>query len=380
MRKDTRFDAHFTPEKGWMNDPNGLICIDGVYHIFYQHYPDDTKWGPMHWGHAVSTDLTNWRHLPIALFPTEDEYIFSGSAIMDEENVSGLSPDGNRLLLLFYTMHNPKTGEQQQGLAYASEPFIEFKKYEGNPIISNTFDTPTYKKDFRDPKVFKNDVLGGYTMVLAVGDHIEFFHSDDFLSWKYTGLFEPSKYGVSGLCECPDLMIFDTDGIKKAVLSMSLILFNEDGSESHIMPYFVGDFDGKVFVPTQEYRDEVLDLGPDNYAMVSFNTDLLAGEKESAHLMMGWGENWNDARVNTNTEYFGKLTCARKAELKKEVQEALPEKERYAIYQTPVIKIKNTDNCWHKQLPDEAKEVIFDNGYVEEFLNGGRVVRSYNMR
>ncbi|MGX7835990.1 levanase, partial [Campylobacter fetus subsp. venerealis] len=66
---------HFTPESGWMNDPNGLIYMEGEYHLFYQHYPDSTVWGPMHWGHAISTDLVNWESLPIALYPDSLGYI-----------------------------------------------------------------------------------------------------------------------------------------------------------------------------------------------------------------------------------------------------------------------------------------------------------------
>ena len=144
MKKDIRPQFHFTPKKGWINDPNGLCYANGVYHMFYQHYPDDTKWGPMHWGHATSKDLLSWEHQEIALYPTEDEYCFSGSAIIDDEGV----------MRLFYTSHNPKTGEQTQSMAYSSD-YIHFEKYNGNPIIENSKDSSCFKKDFRDPKVIK---------------------------------------------------------------------------------------------------------------------------------------------------------------------------------------------------------------------------------
>lgn len=90
-----RPNYHFTPQKGWMNDPNGMVYIDGEYHLFYQHYPDDIVWGPMHWGHAISRDLLHWEHKEIALYPDELGYIFSGSCIYDKENVSGLGTKDN---------------------------------------------------------------------------------------------------------------------------------------------------------------------------------------------------------------------------------------------------------------------------------------------
>ena len=116
---------HFTPESGWMNDPNGLIYLDGEYHLFYQHYPDSTVWGPMHWGHAVSTDLVNWESLPIALYPDSLGYIFSGSAVFDTENTSGLGTAENPPMVAIFTYHNAEeantTSEtfQSQAIAFS---------------------------------------------------------------------------------------------------------------------------------------------------------------------------------------------------------------------------------------------------------------------
>ena len=127
---------HFTPKKGWINDPNGMVYIDGEYHLFYQHYPDDIVWGPMHWGHAVSNDLLQWEHKDIALYPDELGYIFSGSCIYDKENVSGLGTKDNPPLIAFFTHHDPENGRQQQSIAYSLDK-EHFIKYEGNPIITN---------------------------------------------------------------------------------------------------------------------------------------------------------------------------------------------------------------------------------------------------
>ena len=79
---------HFTPQANWMNDPNGMIYFNGVYHLFYQYYPHDKVWGPMHWGHATSSNMISWKEQPIALYPDSLGYIFSGSAVLDKDNTA----------------------------------------------------------------------------------------------------------------------------------------------------------------------------------------------------------------------------------------------------------------------------------------------------
>lgn len=304
---DKRYNYHFTPPIGWMNDPNGMVYINGVYHLFFQHYPKDIVWGPMHWGHATSTDLMHWEHQPVAIFPTEEEYIFSGSCVFDKENISGLGTKENPPLLAFYTGHNPVTGEEQQCIAYSVD-FVTFTKYEGNPVLKNRLEDADYKKDFRDPKVFVNPVLGGYSMVLAAGHQLEFYHSADLLSWKKTGDFE-QKGGFKDICECPDCFPMETEEGTKWILTLSLT--------SHVMPYYVGEFNGKTFVEDEaDYHKDVpllMDYGMDNYAMVSFS-----GSPEL--LLLGWGESWDYASQTPAKEYRGKMTMARKSLLVKTEQ------------------------------------------------------------
>lgn len=311
---DRTYNYHFTPPKGWTNDPNGLIYIDGVYHLFYQHYPHDIVWGPMHWGHAVSTDLLHWEHKPIAIYPTEEEYIFSGSCVYDKENVSGLGTKECPPLVAFYTAHNPVTGEEQQAVAYSTD-FETFTKYAGNPVIENkkfidgdmTQENPAFKKDFRDPKVFCNPIKGGYTMVLAAGHQLEFYHSVNLLSWEKTGEFAP-KEGFTEICECPDCFPMETEEGTKWILTLSLT--------SHVMPYYVGTFDGKTFVEAEQDRESnmryplLLDHASDNYAMVTF-----ANSPEP--LLLGWGESWDYVSQTPAKKYRGKMTMARKAQLVK---------------------------------------------------------------
>ena len=304
---DKRYNYHFTPPIGWMNDPNGMVYINGVYHLFFQYYPKDIIWGPMHWGHATSTDLVHWEHQPVAIFPTEEEYIFSGSCVFDGENISGLGTKENPPLLAFYTGHNPVTGEEQQCIAYSVD-FVTFTKYEGNPVLKNSLEDAEYKKDFRDPKVFANPVLGGYSMVLAAGHQLEFYHSADLLSWKKTGNFE-QKGGFTDICECPDCFPVETEEGTKWILTLSLT--------SHVMPYYVGEFNGKTFVEDEtDYHKDVpllMDYGMDNYAMVSFS-----GSPEL--LLLGWGESWDYASQTPAKEYRGKMTMARKSLLVKTAQ------------------------------------------------------------
>jgi len=103
-----RSQYHFTPQTAWMNDPNGMVFYEGEYHLFYQYYPDSTVWGPMHWGHAVSQDLIHWQHLPVALFPDKLGYIFSGSAVVDWNNTSGLGTAESPPMVAIYTYHDPE--------------------------------------------------------------------------------------------------------------------------------------------------------------------------------------------------------------------------------------------------------------------------------
>src|SRR5210317_261671 len=102
FKEPYRPQFHFTPLEMWMNDPNGLVYHNGIYHLFYQYYPEDIVWGPMHWGHATSKDLIYWEHKPIALYPDENGYIFSGSAVVDKNNTSGFgTPDNPPLVAIF---------------------------------------------------------------------------------------------------------------------------------------------------------------------------------------------------------------------------------------------------------------------------------------
>lgn len=165
---------HFTPDSAWMNDPNGLVYNEGLYHLFYQYNPDSLVWGPMHWGHATSSDLINWKRQPIALYPDSLGWIFSGSVVVDRENTSGFQMGGNLVMVAIFTYHLNEKGLQTQGLAYSNDNGLTWKKYDGNPVIKN----PGIR-DFRDPKVFWDEDSKHWIMSLAAHHGIHFYKSQD---------------------------------------------------------------------------------------------------------------------------------------------------------------------------------------------------------
>ena len=244
-----RPQIHFSPLKHWMNDPNGMVYYQGEYHLFYQYHPESTVWGPMHWGHAVSTDLVNWEELPIALFPDEFGTIFSGSAVIDWNNTSGLGSLENPPMVAIFTYHDAKaekTGAidfQTQGVAYSLDKGRTWNKYANNPVMKN----PGIR-DFRDPKVSWNSKVNKWIMVLAEGQQIGFYSSDNLLSWKFESYFGEGWGDHSGVWECPDLISLQVDdsGNRKDVLIVSIGSGGPNGGSA--TQYFVGDFDGNKFV------------------------------------------------------------------------------------------------------------------------------------
>ena len=197
---------HFSPQEKWMNDPNGMVYYKGEYHLFYQYHPGSMIWGPMHWGHAISTDLVHWTHLPIALYPDSLGLIFSGSAVVDENNTSGFGSKENPPLVSIFTYHSQekeragKTDYQNQGIAFSADSGRTWMKYEQNPVLKNQG-----IKDFRDPKVFWHEGTKKWVMILAVKDHVELWGSQDLKAWRKLSDFGYGHGAHGGVWECPDL-------------------------------------------------------------------------------------------------------------------------------------------------------------------------------
>lgn len=256
--EDYRPQIHFSPREKWMNDPNGMFYLDGEYHLFFQHNPNESVWGPMHWGHAVSKDLVHWEERPIALYPDEQGTIFSGSAVVDWKNSSGLGSDDTPPIIALYTYHNAemekqgRIDHQTQALAYSLDKGQTWQKYSGNPVIEN----PGIK-DFRDPKVMWHEPTQKWVMVLAQKDHIGFYSSDNLIDWSLESTFGEEIGSHGGVWECPELLLMPIEGTDESryVLLVSISPGGPNGGSA--TQYFVGDFDGKKFVLDSEWEKEL---------------------------------------------------------------------------------------------------------------------------
>lgn len=323
---------HFSPEKHWMNDPNGLVFYDGEYHLFYQYYPEATVWGPMHWGHAVSRNLIHWSHLPIAIYPDSLGYIFSGSIVIDHQNASRLSvtPEHPPMVAIF-THHDPqgeKTGTQtfqSQSVAWSADRGRTFQKYQYNPVIQN----PGIR-DFRDPKVIWHRPSAQWILVLAAYDKVMIYGSKNLTDWNFF-----SSFGVDGdhrLWECPDLFPIKVEktGEEKWVLITSIQKGAPNGGTG--TSYFVGDFDGKNFIADPSAQ-QWLDYGTDNYAMVTWSNIT-----DGRTLAMGWMSNWQYAQQVPTKNWRSAMTLPRELTLHKIGNQyklyTMPVKELEQLYQT----------------------------------------------
>ncbi|WP_339706970.1 glycoside hydrolase family 32 protein [uncultured Kriegella sp.] len=303
---------HFSPEEKWMNDPNGLVYHKGVYHLFYQYYPEDIVWGPMHWGHATSKDLVVWEHRPIALFPDAHGYIFSGSAVVDVYNTSKLGSDEAPPLVAIFTYHDAvakKEGKERyetQGVAFSLDNGETWTKYEGNPVIGNPGE-----RDFRDPKVFWNEKTKAWSMLLVAGDHLQIWGSDNLLEWKKVSEFGREQGAHGGVWECPDMfkLVVDETGEEKWVLLISINPGAPNGGSG--TQYFVGDFDGETFTSDQK-NVRWVDWGADNYAGVTYNNT-----PNNDRIFIGWMSNWNYATKTPTKKWRSAMTLPRKLSLRK---------------------------------------------------------------
>lgn len=331
-----RPQIHFSPKEHWTNDPNGMVYYNGIYHLFFQYYPDSTVWGPMHWGHTISKDLVHWEEQPIGLYPDKLGYIFSGSAVLDKNNTSGFGKNGQAPLVAIFTHHDPvgaKEGSnvfQNQSLAYSLDNGKTWTKYEGNPVLKNPGIT-----DFRDPKVMWFEPQKKWVMTLAVKDHITFYSSPDLKNWSKESDFGKDLGAHGGVWECPDLFSFDDNGKKVWILIINLNPgAPNDGSGTQ---YFVGDFDGKTFTPSHK-TERWIDYGPDNYAGITWSN---TGDRK---IFLGWMSNWLYANLVPTVKWRNAMTIPRDLKLKHVGNDILVASEPVKELKAIELKSTNIDN------------------------------------
>ncbi len=298
---------HFTPQRNWMNDPNGMVYYEGEWHLFYQYNPFGDTWGHMSWGHAVSRDLVRWEHLPVALAEQGGVMIFSGSAVIDWKNTSGFGKNGKPPMVALYTGH--RDGHQDQRIAYSNDRGRTWTK--GGVVLDLN------KADFRDPKVFWHAPTSRWVMTVALSpEHtVHFYTSPDLKQWTRSGEFGPAG-STQGIWECPDLFPLPVEGGgTRWVLIVNMNPGAPAGGSG--VQYFVGNFDGKRFTPEGDARTPKWgDFGADFYAGVSWS-DVPAAD--GRRVWLGWMSNWSYAQVVPTSPWRSAMSIPRTLALRPSV-------------------------------------------------------------
>lgn len=326
INKENRPAFHLSARTGWMNDPNGFSYYGGQYHMFYQYHPYSSEWGPMHWGHAVSTDLLHWDYLPAALAPDQiydRDGCFSGSALE--------LPDGRHLLMYTGVLRTPNekggfTEKQTQCLAVGDG--LDYEKYPGNPVLDDK-DLPEgcSRQDFRDPKMWRK---ADGTYRCAVGNRsadesgqILLFSSHDGFEWKFEKILDANENRYGKMWECPDF--FELDGKWVLLTSPQDMLpqgFEYDNGNGTLC--LIGDFDEETDTFTEQQNQSV-DYGIDFYAPQT----VLA--PDGRRIMIGWMQNWDACSMRMPEQpWYGQMTLPRELSLK-----------NGRLYQNPLRELEN---------------------------------------
>ena len=262
-KEKTRPQLHFTSRRGWNNDPNGMVYLEGEYHLFYQHNPFESEWENMSWGHAVTKDLIHWKELPVVMYPDTLGSIFSGTAVIDYNNTSGFGKEGIPPMVAIYTADSPDN--ERQCIAYSLDKGRTFTKYKGNPVIDSRSKWNT--KDLRDPKVFWYEPTKNWVMVLYERDGNSIYTSGNLREWKY-------QSHTTGFFECPQFFELPVDG---NMSNKKWVMYGASGT------YMTGIFDGKTFTPEAGkyyYGNGAL------YAAMTFDN---IPATDGRRIQIGWG-------------------------------------------------------------------------------------------
>ena len=337
-REKYRPAYHHTPLYGWMNDPNGMVYKDGVWHLCYQWNPFGSKWQNMTWGHSSSRDLIHWEHHEPTLLPDGLGTIFSGSSAVDVANSAGFGKDA------VVTLYTSAATSQIQSLAYSTDGGYKFSTYEGNPVLP-------FESEARDPNMWWNNETKQWTLVLAhaLEHEMLIFTSPDLKQWTLQSAFGKGLGAQDGVWECPDLFelpVANTN-VKKWVLVCNINPGGPFGGSA--TQYFVGDFDGKTFKVDVDAAGNVptkwMDFGKDHYATVSWS-DAPDGRRT----VIGWMSNWQYATEVPTLQYRSANTLPREMGL-------FEEKGQYYVSSTPSPEL----TALRGDLTHQAKRVSVSN-------------------
>ena len=290
---DHRPTYHYTAERHFLNDPNGLVRHDGVWHMYYQYNPLGNVHGDTSWGHATSTDLVHWAEQPLAISCDEAEDVWSGSVVSDLDDTSGFGRPDQPALVAVYTSRRRADEVQCQSLAYSLDSGTTWTKYAENPVLD------IGSTQFRDPKVFWDEARERWTMVVALAaEHqVSIYTSSDLRTWTHRSDHGPAGR-VDDVWECPDLFPLPEQGRTRWVMTVAV------GGR---VQYSVGDFDGARFIATVT---GVMDHGADYYAAVTYN-----GAPDGRRLMVGWMSRWEYAQDTPTGDWRGAMSVTRELSL-----------------------------------------------------------------
>lgn len=360
--EDYRGQYHYSVKDGWANDPNGMIYFNGKYHLFYQYY-DGPKWGPMHWAHAISTDLIHWEEQSIEFYPDEYGTMYSGCAVTaNHETAPDIFAKGEEGIFFFITANGTNGSDGQRIIGAYSKDGETFHKYDEGKVLLDWKDDPLHNTAFRDPKVFRYE--NKWFMVVA-GGPLRIYSSDDLINWNIESTYPELN------TECPDLYpltVKDENG-------------NENGEVKWVLDrggrkYKIGDFkevDGKwSFVPDSQYastnangmgnedNDGVMNFGMDSYAaMTYYKGDFGTAKNFNAQdiIAINWMNTWEAGFCNAVPDANGNNVFNGTFNLQLELGVCKDSGGKYYLTQTPIEEYKSLRDDTDKV---ELKDVIIN--------------------
>ena len=301
---------HFTAQRNWINDPNGLVYFQGEYHLCYQYNPLGNIHRNMSWGHAVSADLLHWRELEVAIAVEHGVEAFSGGAVVDWRNSSGFGIGDLPPLVAAFTGHHTAKRLQDQRLAYSDDRGRTWRRYAGNPVLD------IGESDFRDPKLFWHAATQRWVMLLVLSHEckIQFYGSSNLKTWQYLSDFGPAG-SSAGIWEVPELLELKVEdsGESRWMLKVDIGLGGPCGGSAG--QYFIGQFDGTHFTAdpaSLESAPNWIDGGKDFYAAVAWSD---APDRQL--VWIGWMNNWQYASQLPTAPWRGAMTLPRTLSLRR---------------------------------------------------------------